>query len=48
MADTKSSSSSAGASGAGSLLDQIVLNGKMVNEPSQELYAKRLIGQFAV
>ncbi len=47
MADTKSSASGSGASGTGSLLDQIVQNGKMVNEPSQEPYAKKLIGQFA-
>ncbi len=46
MADTKSSSGS-GKTGTGSLLDQIVQNGKMVNEPSQEPYAKKLIGQFA-
>jgi len=31
MADTKSSASGSGASGTGSLLDQIVQNGKMVN-----------------
>ena len=47
MADTKPSASGSGASGTGSLLDQIVQNGKMVNEPSQEPYAKKLIGQFA-
>lgn len=47
MADTKSSASGSGASGSGSLLDQIVQNGKMANEPSQEPYAKKLIGQFA-
>lgn len=47
MADTKPSSSGAGASGTGSLLDQIVLNGKMANEPSQEPYAKRMLSQFA-
>lgn len=47
MADTKTSASGPGASGDGSLLDQIVLNGKMANEPSQEPYAKKLIGQFA-
>ena len=47
MADTKSSASGSGASGTGSLLDQIVQSGKMVNEPSQEPYAKKLIGQFA-
>ncbi len=47
MADTKSSASGSGASGSGSLLDQIVQNGKMANEPSQEIYAKKLIGQFA-
>ncbi len=47
MADTKSSASGSGASVSGSLLDQIVLNGKMANEPSQEPYAKKLIGQFA-
>lgn len=47
MADTKSSASGSGASGSGSLLDQIVQNGKMANEPSQETYAKKLIGQFA-
>ncbi len=47
MADTKSSASDSGASGSGSLLDQIVQNGKMANEPSQETYAKKLIGQFA-
>lgn len=47
MADTKSSAAEPGASGAGSLLDQIVQNGKMANEPSQEPYAKKLIGQFA-
>lgn len=47
MADTKSSASGSGASGSGSLLDQIVQNGKMANEPSQEIYAKKLISQFA-
>ncbi len=47
MADTKSSASGSGANGSGSLLDQIVQNGKMANEPSQEPYAKKLIGQFA-
>ena len=47
MADTKSSASGSGAAGSGSLLDQIVQNGKMANEPSQEPYAKKLIGQFA-
>lgn len=47
MADTKSSASGSGTSASGSLLDQIVQNGKMANEPSQEPYAKKLIGQFA-
>ncbi len=47
MADTQSSASGTGAAGSGSLLDQIVQNGKMANEPSQETYAKKLIGQFA-
>lgn len=47
MADTKPSASGSGAAGSGSLLDQIVQNGKMANEPSQEPYAKKLIGQFA-
>ena len=30
-----------------SLLDRIVLEGKMVIEPSQNPYAKKLLGQFA-
>jgi type VI secretion system protein ImpC len=47
MADTKPSASESGAADTGSLLDQIVQNGKMVNEPSQAPYAKKLIGQFA-
>lgn len=47
MADTKPSASGAGSSGSGSLLDEIVQSGKMANEPSQEPYAKKLIGQFA-
>lgn len=29
------------------MLDQIILGGKMVNEPSQTPYAKKMIGQFA-
>lgn len=39
---------SASANGELSLLDRIVQEGKMAFEPSQDAYAKKLLGQFAI
>jgi len=43
----KSSAAASAADGELSLLDKIVLEGKMAVEPSQGAYAKKLLGQFA-
>jgi len=48
---TKKSSSDVGAEAVKSdelsLLDRIIQEGKMAAEPSQSVYAKKLLGQFA-
>ena len=45
---TEGAAGSAGSTTELSLVDKIVLEGKMAVEPSQGEYAKKLIGQFAV
>ena len=48
MANTQEAGKSAGtANGEMGLLDRIVVEGNMAVEPSQGIYAKKLIGQFA-